>query len=174
LSTRESFVRLDPDRNTWIFAIDADECVVAEGDAREAIERNIILAERSGAASLVVPVPEFFGIATDGTPLQRVDGEWGKIAGTRLFRYHPGGRFSDRAMGCGAEPAYVAAHHRIQSTGLWLCHYGYADERDQAAKYARYSGLADHGHLNSHVESIVGRQTLVRWNGRVPAMHRGS
>lgn len=165
---------LDPTPTDWIFAIDADECLVAdEVNARSLLEYNIAEAAHTNAKSCIVPVPEFFGYDEDGTPLRRMDGFWGTIAGTRLFRWQAGGRYSDKAMGSGAEPGFVQACRKHQSEGLSLCHYGYAQESDQVSKYNRYTQLSNHGHANAHVNSIMGAKKLVRWTGRIPEMARG-
>lgn len=158
----------------WVFAIDADECVVTSTpNIRAVIEDNILEAEAISACSCIVPVPEFFGIGLDGVPLQRTDGLWGTIAGTRLFGWQPGGRFADRPMGSGSEPGYVQARRKHESSGLYLCHYGYADAGDQQDKYDRYTQLKNHGHANAHVNSIIGAKKLVPWAGAVPEMSRG-
>jgi glycosyltransferase involved in cell wall biosynthesis len=158
----------------WVLSIDADEALVADHeDTWSVLEFNINKANYNHSSSCVVPIPEIFGYDSDGTPMRRVDGEWGKIAGTRLFRWVNKGRYESRAMASGAEPVQARLGNKEPSSGLFLLHYGYADERDQRLKYERYTSLADHGHLNSHVQSIVGKKSLVRWEGISPAMVRG-
>lgn len=171
---------LQPDLDSWILAIDADECLVAAdwcgqppGGIRETVNKAIQEAERQGCLSVLIPVPEVFGFDDDGTPLIRVDGLWPTVAGTVLFKYLPRAKFRDKAMGCGREPEIVTTRYSQINFGLNLLHYGYAHEPDQALKHARYTALVDHGHNNTHVNSIVGRKTLKRWEGPVPVMTRG-
>jgi len=165
---------LSPQESDWVFAVDSDECVVTDAPlTRSVIESNIAAAQAIGAFSCIVPVPEFFGYDEDGTPMRRTDGLWATIAGTRLFRFQPAGCYADRPMGSGAEPGYVQARRKHQSSGLSLCHYGYADANDQIEKYNRYTSLKAHGHANAHVNSILATKTLERWTGKVPDMTRG-
>lgn len=166
-----------PSPGDWVLAIDADELLVGAGEAgahlcsRSEIELAIDTAEAGGAKSVLLPVPEVFGIDGDGTPLVRTDGLWGTIAGTRLFRYEAGGKFQNRPMGCGSEPTYVAAGLiSRQAFGLRLMHFGYADKADQIAKHRRYTNLAAHGHADAHVRSIVSVPTLERFPA--PALER--
>jgi hypothetical protein len=169
-------VVVKPSVGDWVLAIDADEVLVTTGTnccVRCEIDQAIQAAESIGAKAVVLPIPEVFGFDND-TPLVRTDGQWGNIRGSRLFRYEPGGRFADRPMGCGSEPGYIqSAPMSHQTFGLHLMHLGYARERDQIDKHRRYSSLAAHGHLDSHVQSIVGPKTLKRWDGPVPEMLRG-
>lgn len=165
-----------PKAGDWVLAIDADECLVTTGTnccTRCEVDQAIQAAEAIGAMSVMLPVPEVFGIDDDGTPLVRTDGLWGTIAGTRLFKYVPHAQFRDKSMGCGAEPVVVTQKWSPQSYGLNLLHYGYAHAPDQVAKHARYTGLQAHGHLDAHVQSIVTAKTLKRWEGPVPSMGRG-
>jgi hypothetical protein len=168
-------LHMRPEEGDWVLAIDADELLtVASGDLNERLYAATTAAEVTNCTSVLLPVPEVFGIDDDGTPLVRTDKLWGTIAGTRLFRYKPGGTFRDKPMGCGSEPTYVAAKKiSREDFGLRLMHFGYAREEDQIAKHARYTGLASHGHLDAHVQSIVGPKTLVRWTGPKVALDRG-
>lgn len=168
---------LDPTADDWVLALDADEFLVcANGDLRSGVEGQVDLAESQGALSVRLPVPEVFEVTVASTrtwtdefgghtasyltsPQVRVDGFWGKIAGTRLFRYQPHGQFSGRAMGSGAEPTYVLKGKIHESSGVHLMHYGYAWPEDREAKYQRYSSL-EHGHNNAHIQSILQRPTL--------------
>ena len=69
-------------------------------------------------------------------------------------------------MGCGSEPTYVGSgRHTKAPDGLFLMHYGYARKADQKAKHERYTSLAEHGHADKHVQSIVTRPSLRRWDG---------
>jgi hypothetical protein len=167
-----------PKSGDWVLAIDADELLSSTGTnccLRCELDKVIELAEKQGAKSVLLPVPEVFALDDDGTPLVRKDGLWGTIAGTRLFRYEKNGVYRDKAMGCGAEPTYVAQSKiSRQSLGLHLMHFGYADKADQLAKFTRYTSLQSHGHLDAHVTSIVTTPTLERWVGPKVALKRGS
>lgn len=165
-----------PPPGSWILAIDADECLITKNTnncIRCEVDQAIQAAEAQQAMSVMLPVPEVFGVADDGTPLIRTDGLWNTIAGTRLFKYIPNAKFRDKSMGCGAEPVVVTQKWSPLAYGLNLLHYGYAHAPDQVAKHARYTGLAGHGHLDAHVQSIVTAKTLKRWEGPAPDMRRG-
>lgn len=154
----EAFERtMKPEPGDWILSIDCDELLVRSQSIRAQCE-----AAR-GQSSLIVKIPECFGFDADGWPLVRTDGYWGTIAGTRLFSYRRGGRFADKAMASGSEPTYATGGHRRRLEGAWLLHVGYAREEDRREKHARYSVLS--GHADSHVESILQRPTLARWDG---------
>lgn len=167
----------NPKVGDWVLAIDADELLTTTGDnccVRCEVDKAIEFAVIQGAESVLLPVPEVFGFADDGHPLVRKDGLWNTIAGTRLFRYKRGGSYRNRPMGCGAEPDYVSKSKiSRQSLGLHLMHFGYAYEPDQLAKYQRYTSLQTHGHLDAHVQSIIGPKKLERWNGPTVSLRRG-
>lgn len=168
-----------PETGDWILVMDTDERLVSTGNnvcVRCELDQVIDAAERQGAETVLLPVPEVFGYDSDGWPLVRKDGFWGTIAGTRLFRYRPGGVFQDKPMGSGAEPTYVQGARRSSyAAGLHLMHFGYADARDQEAKYARYTSLEAHGHNNAHVNSImIGPRQLERWPGGAVDLRRAA
>ncbi len=177
---------VQPEPGDTVLALDADEFLVAGEDqdvsARTvgwAIGQAIEAAAANGSMAVMVPVPEVFDatcpdfLYTD--PMVRTDGFWGTIAGTRLFRYQRGGTFRNRAMGSGAEPTFVAdsAPRAPRYPGLSLLHLGYMDAADRRAKHQRYTELVDHGHANSHIQSIIARPTLEPWKGPWPAVWRG-
>lgn len=166
-----------PKAGDWVLAVDADEALIAHGatdpsDTWRVVREEIKLAEQS-SVSIRLPVPEVYGRDDDGTPLVRQDGFWAQVRGLRLFQWRPGGVFRDAPMGCGSEPTYVAHSMWMPSPSLYLMHFGYEQLEDQIAKHKRYTSLLDHGHDNSHVQSIVGEKRLVRWTGPVPTMRRG-
>lgn len=166
-----------PEDGDWVLALDADEFLVADEDVRSALELQIDRALRDGATSLRIHVPEVFAVSErDGylvDPQVRVDGFWGNIRGTRLFRWRPDGQFSGRRMGCGAEPTYVPKSRICESTGLALMHYGYAWPEDRKIKHERYTKLLDHGHSDTHVQSIIKPPTLHPFSGAEPLVWRG-
>ncbi len=172
---------LQPEPGDMILALDADELLVADDGVRDTVESAFARADAAGSLAVMVPVPEVFDAEhMDDTepytrPRVRTDGFWGKIAGTRLFRYQPGGTFRNKSMGSGAEPTYVveSAGRAPREPGLSLLHLGYMDWRDRAAKHKRYTELLDHGHSNAHVQSIITPPTLEPWTGPWPEVWRG-
>jgi hypothetical protein len=65
-------------------------------------------------------------------------------------------------MGSASNPSYVNVGRSTRVTDVGMVHFGYAREEDQAAKYARYASLANHGHDPSHIHSILhGQRELV-------------
>lgn len=169
---------LAPEPGDWVLALDADEFLVCQDGVRSGVDAATEAADQQGANAVRLAVPEVFEV-TAGPFLAgakvRTDGAWGTIAGTRLFRYRPGGIFRDRAMGCGAEPTYVAdqAQWAVRWPALSLLHLGYAHPADRQAKFIRYTSLANHGHNDAHVRSIVTPPTLAPWPGPWPPVWRG-
>jgi hypothetical protein len=168
---------IEPSAGDWVFALDADEFFVAKGDERNDLYAACEWANTQRRAAYMVNIPEVFetDLSDEGeltNPQVRVDGWWGKIAGTRLFRYQPGGKFSDRAMGSGSEPTFVATAARSSLQNMQILHYGYARPEDVAAKYERYSHTPG-AHANAHVESIVAKPDLVPWNGPTVQVYYG-
>jgi hypothetical protein len=169
---------LEPEPGDWVFAIDADEFLLARADEDRELYRNCEWANAQGHGAFTVTIPEIFrtDLEDDGklTGLQvRVDGWWGRIAGTRLFAWRPGGVFADKAMGSGSEPGYVAQVQRSALQGMWLLHYGYARPEDAQAKFARYTARPE-GHANDHVRSIVEPPQLASWDGPLIDVYLGS
>lgn len=162
-----------PKVGDWVFAFDADEFIVAEGLLpRVAIERAIQKAEKRGASGVIVPFPEVFDVVS-GVPQVRIDGLWGQVRGPRLFAYRPDAVWSDKPMGCGSEPQYVVKGPLSKDAcGISVLHYGYANRADHKMKHERYTSLYDHGHNDSHIQSIIKEPTLTPWRGPIPVVGR--
>lgn len=161
---------VDPHILDWCFSFDADEFMVSKDhkDIRLSLETAIKSAELQNKVSVLLDFPEIFKIE-NGDLFYRTDGLWGTIKGTRLFKYKPGGTFTNKAMGCGSEPTYVSyGTISVDNQGLNVLHLGYAKEEDQQIKYNRYSSLMDHGHNDKHIQSILTPSTLKKWEGSVP------
>lgn len=157
---------LNPDSDVWILSFDCDEFLVSEDNERDSIDQAITAAGQ--ALSIRIHFPEIFKVEEDEI-WYRTDGYWGNINGTRLFRYLDNARWSDKAMGCGSEPTYVSEGLKSDvNYGLNMLHFGYAYPEDQQKKYQRYTNLYDHGHSNSHIQSIIQPPTLEKWQGKVP------
>lgn len=154
----------------WVAVIDTDEFLVGPDDLRGALRGAIRRAEASGAKALTINRPELWSLSP---PAERVDGYWGGIVCTRVFRWEPGGRIRDAAMGCGAEPDYIATSRLYREGTIRLVHVGYVDPRDRQDKYERYTSLTDHGHNHGHIESILGRPRLRDWTDPLPPIWRG-
>lgn len=165
-------VVMQPHPGDWILSFDADEFLVRIeddfSDVRPTLDRVVENAKNVGDVGVVLPFPEIFDIA-NGIPMVRTDGLWDTIRGPRLFEYRTGGSWSDRSMGCGSEPTYVAegptSSHNL---GLNMLHFGYAKPEEHAARHERYSELLEHGHSNKHVQSIIQKATLQEWDGPIP------
>lgn len=163
---------LAPDTGDWILSFDADEFLVGRendfSDVRSTLDKIIEHAKNAGDVGIILPFPEIFDIV-DGIPMMRVDGLWNTIRGPRLFEYHTEGLWSDKSMGCGSEPTYVAQGSTSpHNLGLTMLHFGYANPEGHQEKYERYSELLDHGHNNKHVRSIIQPPTLEPWDGPIP------
>jgi glycosyltransferase involved in cell wall biosynthesis len=155
-----------PELGDWILAVDADELLVANGDAGSRLVAAAEQAFRRNKLARLIRIPEIFDVH-DGIPQARTDGWWGKIQGSRFFAYQPNGRFTDRAMGSGSEPSYIQSHVGLEVDDLWLLHFGYARFEDRTAKHDRYAGRS--GHADAHVASILTEPFLQAWDGPLPA-----
>jgi len=159
---------IKPSLSDWVFSFDADEFMVAESDIRKSLDTAIGRADARNEIGIILPFPEVFKIENNKF-YYRTDGLWNKIKGPRLFKYDFNGSWSDKPMGCGSEPDYVKRGPlSTQNYGLNVLHLGYAKDCDKESKYKRYSSLSEHGHNNSHIESILKTPTLVEWNGSIP------
>lgn len=153
-----------PTERDWILAIDADEFLISSGNTYLEL-RQAMSTERTG---VLMDVPELWSL---DPPYVRTDGYWAKNRLTRFFAYRENGRFEGKSMGCGSCPTYVAPGRADKH--LKMLHVGYADETDRLDKYKRYKSLLDHGHSNSHIESIVEPPTLHGFGGEPPEIWRG-
>lgn len=144
---------LKPQPGDWILSLDADEIIVAPDQVvpRVAVI-GAVAAAKWGAEALTVRIHELWSLEP---PLERLDGYWGTITGTRLFRWSPGRTIADRPMGSGSVPLNCTK----QPTDLFsIAHLGYVRAEDREAKHARYVGRR--GHNAAHVESILRPPTL--------------
>lgn len=161
---------MKPQLGDWIFSFDADEFMVNDGQVpiSKTLQVAVARAEKEGSIGIVLPFPEIFKIE-DGEFYYRTDGQWGNIRGPRLFKYDLNATWSDKSMGCGSEPTYVLKGKKTtRNYGLSVLHLGYAKDEDKQSKYDRYSSLGEHGHNNSHIESILKTPSLEKWEGMVP------
>jgi glycosyltransferase involved in cell wall biosynthesis len=160
---------MSPQYGDWILAIDADEFLVTttlNEPVRISMRKAISKAIYGNRMSVRVPIPEVFGW-DDDIPLVRTDGFWGSIRGTRLYAWQPNGVFNGKPMASGSEPTYVEQSLvSDEYCGVHLMHFGYANQKDVAEKFVRYSN--NDGHNSSHVLSIVTNPTLARWPGPIP------
>lgn len=160
----------EPKVGDWIFVVDTDEFVSIDGDRRQILEGTIALAEKRGCKSIRIPRPELWDL---DPPQERVDGFWGSIQCTRLFRWEPGGKIKDVAMGCGNEPTYINRAKVYEQKVIKLVHVGYVDEEDRKDKHQRYDSLDDNGHNAAHIKSILAPPSSTPWDGPLPTIWRG-
>lgn len=162
---------IQPTVEDWVLGIDTDEVLVGPTECRPCEMKKILDYAMHGIVRL--QRPEVWGWDEKGWPMLRVDGAWGTIQCTRLFRYRPGGKIRDVPMACGSEPDYVAMTRTyVPGNPLQLLHFGYAHPNDRKDKYDRY--MSHPGHNVSHVQSILSSPSLVRWTGLIPpTMVRG-
>ena len=162
---------MQPESDSWILSFDADEFLVAEKDIYATLEKAIFYANKKNHVGVILPFPEIFKIEDDKF-YYRTDGLWNTIKGPRLFRYQPNGSWQMKPMGCGSEPQYVSQGTLSnQNFGLTMLHLGYARDEDKQAKYERYSSLSEHGHNNSHIQSIIKQPKLEKWEGTKPEVY---
>jgi hypothetical protein len=156
----------------WVIAIDTDEVLCGPTECRPCELKKVMDRADPSYDAVRIAIKECFGFDEKGWPMVRTDGWWGKIRGTRIFRYRKDGVFKDVPMACGSEPSYVEKR-AIEDMSVHILHLGYAHPEDQREKYERYSLRTGHG--SAHIESILATPTLKPWDGLVPpTMTRGS
>lgn len=149
---------LEPEVGDWILCLDADEVLVADdGDVR-AIWRTLNDAPPEVDA-FTLRIHELWTLAP---PNERVDGYWGTIVGTRLYRWKPDQSIADKAMASGSVPAGGKA---ALIDNPRIAHLGYIREADRRSKFERYNGRT--GHSSKHVQSILAAPTLRSLEGRL-------
>lgn len=156
-----------PNAGDWVLVVDTDEFFYAPAPLTRIAVDNLA----ADPLAVLLPFAEVFGWEGNA-PLRRIDGLWGSVRGPRLFPYRPNNHFDDaKAMGSASNPSYVSVGRSMTLSDVGMVHFGYAREEDQAAKYARYSSLANHGHDPAHIHSILhGARHLVPvypWPGLV-------
>jgi glycosyltransferase involved in cell wall biosynthesis len=157
---------LRPCGDDWVLCLDADEVLVAPDGLLPAINAA------GPCSSVVIPIPEVFGLADDGTVLIRTDGFWRRLEAPRLIRYREGGLFRHAEMGCGSTPTYPNVDvQSMENKGVQLLHLGYLDGQDRIDKHNRYAGRT--GHSAAHVSSILTAPTLQAWQGPEVSIWRG-
>jgi len=154
------------DDGDWVLALDADEFPVmaVSGSPKIGIHTAIERAEVEGAGSVRIRFKEIWGL---DPIVYRTDGFWDDIVHPRLFPWKPDTDWNNKQLGGGSWPEYVRKSPSIESHDLRILHYGYADARDRAEKYARYNQEAG-AHSSKHIRSIMGKPTLVEWEGGKP------
>lgn len=162
---------LDLEPHDWLLAIDADEWFLSEQGNVGFLDRLHIFLDSipDHYTSVLIQKYEVFAI-NDGVPWIRTDGYWGRMIGTRLARWLPGGKFTDKKMGSGCEPTYAPTQPFRRAGGFYLLHYGYSTVAAQRAKHLRYSTFPDHGHSQSHINSIVGPAQLKKFDLPYPEL----
>jgi hypothetical protein len=158
--------QMQPVVGDWVLVIDCDEVLVSNhhlvGYASPHRAELLAAIRTSSRVAIDLAIPEVWGYHEGGRPMTRIDGAWGTIHGPRLFAYMPGGDYFQGDFGVPAVPNYVMRGPWDSTDAVSLMHYGYADPRDQLAKYRRYIGRSGHG--TQHVQSIVGPVDLEVWH----------
>lgn len=166
----------------WVLALDADEFLVSNGEpARANLEEFIDAAEAEDKNAVSVMIPEVWEATTSPAqvltePKVRIDGWWNSNRAPRLWRYARGAAAADKRMGCGSAPVYVSSSTSWPAPAerLELLHYGYATKEDRYLRYRRYTAMRNHGHNQSHIESIIREPDLMAYARRYPHVYRGN
>lgn len=146
----------------WVLAIDCDEMLYGA-------HPDVDIRKMMSRPDVDVIGIKFYHMWNETQ--YRVDKAWAPNVSSRMFRYFHGGKFADRRLACGSEPAYVQTlirrHRFLIESGLVMCHLGYVRDEDKISKHERYVTL-DGGdfHAMAHIESIVDPEpTLLNWGG---------
>jgi glycosyltransferase involved in cell wall biosynthesis len=151
------------DRTDWVMVVDADELLLScDGRTKERLHQ--LVKQAGDSTGILIQAHECWGHDDDGTPLVRVDGEWGRIFNTRLCRFQPGGTFVNKKMGAGSGPTYVNDKVYNDPNGVYLLHLGYSTLEGRINRSERYLSLNDHGHSSAHVNSILAAPVLERFD----------
>jgi glycosyltransferase involved in cell wall biosynthesis len=157
--------KMKPSANDWVFAIDADEFLVAQvGVTKSTVHSTIDLAEYFNYISVQTKINEIWKVE-NGKCYERKDGLWDRIKASRLFKYQQNGTWNMKAMGCGSVPTYARVPD-FKTKNINLLHFGYATKEDQAIKFERYKQAG--GHNKNHVLSIIQKPRLQEYEGSVP------
>lgn len=158
---------LTPDRGDWILCLDTDEFLVDQrsSDPRAALQRTIEQAEDESCPTIELPVLEVFGATTDGVPLVRIDGEWGRIRAASIAQWRPGLTFAGGHRAWRRLP--TAGGPMLRAGEPSLLHLGYLRKDERAGKQRRYQERGGHG--SAHVRSITATPTLTAWKGNLPS-----
>lgn len=133
----------------WILSIDADEYFTG---TKEILDYLPHVA--AGRECFKIPVKEVWEI----NPLKiRVDGFWRNNINARISLYGTQNKFRDIPMGCGSVP-YAKLSTEIHK--FEVLHFGYVDKENRKKKYDFYKSLPNHGHNDSHIESIIKKADL--------------
>jgi glycosyltransferase involved in cell wall biosynthesis len=146
----------------WFLTLDADEFIVGS------------LYDQIGYGMEAGSIHKFeMWDQINGDLFYRTDGFWGDIWNIRLARFHAHGAYKPRNMGCTSVPEiYQGVDVKLEDVAL--IHAGYLDATDRQDKYDRYSNLLNHGHNNKHIQSILGKPVLAKYDGVVPDIYRGT
>lgn len=166
-SWREFEHLMQPEDGDWVVSLDADEFLLGT-DRRARLEEAAHEAARVGTKSISTYRREAFSLSVvDGTVVAyqpRLDGFWHSISGGRIFRYEtngsilqkgPGGEVRKKPMGCGSSPTYARQTPPLERLDFTVLHLGYATAESARVRYDRYTSLKNHGHAQSHIDSIV-------------------
>jgi hypothetical protein len=153
----EWVMRGDP---THILAIDADEFVTDGAELRKVLREHRDLPVFTLCMEEVWKAGETLSI--------RMDGGWAphEISGVWNPQMILGHQFRDAALACGRVPASVDAivsSRQSATSGVGYLHFGWANEKDRAARHARYvehDGGAFHN--SRHLDSIMWPDKQVR------------
>lgn len=145
--------RLDPQPGDWIFALDADQLVVG---GRRGVDTAVEIFDGAPSVEAVrAPVDELWQM---DPPMARIDGYWGRIFATCLYRWQPGRHIADKPLACGSVPPVVPPGP-AETSEFRIRHLGYVRATDRREKYDRYVGRK--GHSQSHIQSILTAPSLI-------------
>jgi hypothetical protein len=154
-----------PGIGDWVLSIDADEFIISNSElsVQDELRHSIEEAQKK---LIIMFRREIWKLDNTGCYM-RTDGYWKDDRLYRLFKYRPNANWSNKPMGCGSAPSYVG-RDGILSSSLEVLHFGYTNEEDRQERYQRYTGLANHGHNEAHIQSIPVQPKLMPYAGPLP------
>lgn len=158
-----------PQKDDWVFCIDADEFLVGSLDEphpRKALEMLIEYADKTKRNSVSIQVDEVWDLSED-LPQARVDGWWAKNRPPRLVRWKPNGEFKDAKLGCGSVPIYGQQGPAENISVCRLLHFGYTLDGALEHKHGLYSNVDSNKHSKKHIDSILTKPKLASIHPRL-------
>lgn len=159
-------------QHAWDTAV--EKLGVQEGDRIFAPDCDeFVMCDRDTLLTLQTPttfhIDEIWQFGVDGT-FKRSDGTWPSNKGIRLVTFDESKRFNETRVGSGSTPEGIPTQYQ---SDIRLLHYGYAYPGAPSERYERYKNLSGNAHSPGHINSILARPKLKRYEMPTPEVRIG-